>query len=704
MPGLRLTQDAQGNIAYSPERVKSIAGAINSTYDLMGMVIRDASEEGLSFDGTRTENELLPEEEDDEKIYWDGDRYYRIGIEYTERTDTLNADTQFPHFKQVSLEEPQENRYFEKYGDNYLLIRNANKFKKNKKYYTWEAPSFTLRSSFEIADFGETEGYRKNTYYYKQGTDYKLDTNEKPSYGRQYYSMRWQLGRQDVIWYSVGRFYRKDSGGQIIKDTQSGWAEDPNNSDHYELFLMNSYEIVDGEGESIDATYVNVTNRVRKIHGDSGNVTYYAYNNEEKTYSLVTEDAFDDVWPDDGADSGSGSGSPHTLDDISGIHLNVYTLQSSNLISLYTPGVYYYVANPITKTASDNNTIQIGDNTYVIGDIILDKDFEKDEDKVYLRKINNPVQTTTPFFINDEYYFRDDVNGTVKGDDSTSIEDHKYIKIPTYAVGTYYERFDKHVLADSNNIYPKYLRWNSNVEPPETITLGWLEDKPVFKELDGYAKDHNTLNGLILKAHELFGEDITRDTDTIRGAINTVNDLTESFATLKAGEVVVVDDYGRIHSAELESSSWIFPTIDSNEVSPTISFDHGNVGILPLTGYTALSGASSALAATDTVNGAFAKLEKKITETGSAVSDAVAGLAAVASTGDYGDLINTPNLATVATSGSYSDLSNKPTTVSSFTNDVGYITLSQVPSELPTIASGDAGKVLQVNSNENGVE
>ena len=36
-------------------------------------------------------------------------------------------------------------------------------------------------------------------------------------------------------------------------------------------------------------------------------------------------------------------------------------------------------------------------------------------------------------------------------------------------------------------------------------------------------------------------------------------------------------------------------------------------------------------------------------------------LSAVATTGDYGDLLNTPSLATVATSGSYTDLSNKPT-------------------------------------------
>ena len=57
-------------------------------------------------------------------------------------------------------------------------------------------------------------------------------------------------------------------------------------------------------------------------------------------------------------------------------------------------------------------------------------------------------------------------------------------------------------------------------------------------------------------------------------------------------------------------------------------------------------------------------------------------------------------------SGDYDDLTNKPTiptAVSELTNDSGFITAAQVPQELPSIASGDAGKVLSVNSGETGV-
>ena len=143
-------------------------------------------------------------------------------------------------------------------------------------------------------------------------------------------------------------------------------------------------------------------------------------------------------------------------------------------------------------------------------------------------------------------------------------------------------------------------------------------------------------------------------------------------------------------------------------------------------------------------------------------------LAQVATTGSYADLSNKPSipdstsdltndsgfitntvnnltnytpsssLAAVATSGSYADLSNKPTipdSTSDLVNDSGFITSSAIPnwdsldnkpfeeigsglsvdsqgvlsatgggSSLPTINTGDAGKLLAVNSSETGVE
>lgn len=116
-------------------------------------------------------------------------------------------------------------------------------------------------------------------------------------------------------------------------------------------------------------------------------------------------------------------------------------------------------------------------------------------------------------------------------------------------------------------------------------------------------------------------------------------------------------------------------------------------------------------------------------------------LATVATSGDYDDLTNKPTipaaqvqsdwtqsdntqvdyiknkptLATVATSGSYTDLSNTPMEIPTITTgDEGKVLTvnstedgvewTDIPNELPTISSGDAGKALVVNSGETGVE
>lgn len=46
----------------------------------------------------------------------------------------------------------------------------------------------------------------------------------------------------------------------------------------------------------------------------------------------------------------------------------------------------------------------------------------------------------------------------------------------------------------------------------------------------------------------------------------------------------------------------------------------------------------------------------------------------------WADITGKPSFATVATSGSYNDLLNKPTLLSSFTNDLGFVTSSDIPS------------------------
>ena len=74
-------------------------------------------------------------------------------------------------------------------------------------------------------------------------------------------------------------------------------------------------------------------------------------------------------------------------------------------------------------------------------------------------------------------------------------------------------------------------------------------------------------------------------------------------------------------------------------------------------------------------------------------------LATVATTGDYDDLIDKPSLATVATSGSYADLTNKPT-IPDDLNDLNDVVLSSPQNA--QVLKYDSSTSKWVNANESG--
>lgn len=473
--------------------------------------------------------------------------------------------------------------YFDKYGDNYLLIRNINDFKKNKKYYAWS----NLSTSFTVATVPD-DSYQKDAYYYKVGNDYFLDTNDTPTPGRQYYkipSSAWQpaAGGRSVIWFAANRFYRQEMDttqtpnvptGLMERDSSSNWI--PNSSDGYELYLADRG--YNADGTESDIIYKNVTNRV--LRRDMGG-PYYTKDEVNKAYRLITEDIYRNVWSDDSNDDGTtGLSGEHMIGDISDISLYVYTLGQTETISLYAPGTYYYVDKWV-ETNNSTNSLEITDNgnqIRVIGNILKDKEQTKTEGRTYFIKEVNPTVTENSFYIANEYYLQSNNAGAIEGDDDTDPATKYLLTNESWdSTHHYYERFDKHVIEDSNNIFPIYYKWNPNITVPDGVQLCWLKDKQVFEELEGYARDKNTLNGLLLETHKKFGTEDTRDVETVNGAINTLQDLTYNFATMEAGQPVLVDNYGRMHSAPMRidtNDRWLNLVIDSNINSPSITFSH----------------------------------------------------------------------------------------------------------------------------------
>lgn len=543
-------------------------------HDLIGMIIVDAKGDNI-VEGEATVTG------DVNRIYWKDEHYYRIDTEYDAQYDELDPTNNLnplPHFVQTPLGDPKPHTYFDKYGDNYLLIRNASDFKKNKKYYYWSS----LKDAFEEANVPE-KGYEKGKYYYIENGNYILDKNDTPTSGRQYYEIEeggWQAvaNSASVIWFAPNRFYVIDDQGQVKLDSEANWDENLG-SDHYTLYLLQD------KTSTGDAVYIDVTDRVRKfVRGK-----YYTYNAETSTYSVITEDAYTDIWPDDSDDNYDSQAErpAHKMGDIATISLHLYTLSGTNQTSLYAPGTYYYVAKPIeTNDPANYLAIKDPDNEdeyiHVIGDIVKDKSYKKEPGRTYFSKISNPAQTENSFYISGEYYLLDDLNGEVESDETPS---HKYsLTNETFnSSDTYYERFNKYVLSDDFNIFPEFSEWNPNIEVPyddtkpegeKGVQLCWLKDKHVYRELEGYARDKNTLNGLLLETHKLFGAEDTRDLNTVHGSINSIHDLTNNFATMKAGETVVIDEYGRMHSGPIHGDDWTNIVLNDDKEEPSITITH----------------------------------------------------------------------------------------------------------------------------------
>ncbi len=223
-------------------------------------------------------------------------------------------------------------------------------------------------------------------------------------------------------------------------------------------------------------------------------------------------------------------------DEMASENTEIYNLRDIHPIKA---PIYYNVENDYYFKDEDNNfiretaTVLRGDQSVI-------------ENKYYT--IENLIPLDGIPFIPNTYYYEE--NGEYKL--AQTLDTSK----------TYYKYPGAFVYSDSNNIRAQGAQWNKYVEQvPNGVTLGRKDSSWQLTELPGFAEDIGTLHGLILKVNKMLlaGDVMTRDRATVQGAINTLNDIIDKFDVLKPEQFVTVDEYGRIHSAELideQSGTW----------------------------------------------------------------------------------------------------------------------------------------------------
>lgn len=531
--GLRLVDYVIGpdeTYAHRPESVATLAGCINSVHDLMGMIIHD---------GNNTENpiDLLDQDTLDnlssDYIYYVNGKYYRRGIE-TE----LNPDYD-PNelYKPINVIEYNENeKYFYKDLTNYKRLIGEPNSEIPYYQFTNESEDMKLQTDINVE-------FQNGRYYYTVGSstvDVILETDGYHD-DRNYYDLTFTS--TGVAFYQADKYYLPADPSQPIGENnsrhpnanESPFIEGNENTRYYYLY---KYSRQNPETHSVE--YVNAYQGIlgsQLTQWESGRYFEVLSNGN---YHLLTEPIFYSETP----------GVGETVNIRITVAEVTPNLNEARVLKFYVPNKYYY-KSPIG-----------GDiNTY---DYYLDSNPRKTADRDYYLLLNNLIKVDK-FYEPNRYYYNDG---------------EKYIKDEslTYTNQQYYERLDLYVIEDETGQYRIGSAWNPELgygdDTPEGVTLGTKSTRYRAYELVGFARNLNTIHGMLIKINALLNTDdvLTRNTDTVQGCINYLNDIIDLFGGLKPNSFNIVNDKGKIVSADAIDDDWIAVAVDG--ATRTASFTH----------------------------------------------------------------------------------------------------------------------------------
>ena len=149
-----------------------------------------------------------------------------------------------------------------------------------------------------------------------------------------------------------------------------------------------------------------------------------------------------------------------------------------------------------------------------------------------------------------------------------------------------------------NGNFPQYGLWNNEVGYVDGLAT--RVEAYEMQELEGFARDFNTIHGLLLEIRKILetGDMLTRDQSTVQGSINILNDIIAKFARMTPTNVMIVDELGRVHGAPQTTEQtftyknegwndgsqdgnyaasedrWIYWDVDDNYENPLITLQH----------------------------------------------------------------------------------------------------------------------------------
>ena len=204
-----------------------------------------------------------------------------------------------------------------------------------------------------------------------------------------------------------------------------------------------------------------------------------------------------------------------------------YSLTREDAGTFYAPDTFYY---------------QTADGSYAV-----DRNESMTDEREYYDSVTFSFKEGMQFYVPNKFYIIDPVSGQYIVDKSKEFSSSKvYYKFN----GSLY------VINDSMNIFAPHSEWNDNItQVPASVKLGLRTEHISTKVLDNFARQLNTIHGLILQVNKMLEIDDfdTRDRATLQGCINIVNDIINKFEVLAPNNFLIVDDYGRVNTAHWDT-------------------------------------------------------------------------------------------------------------------------------------------------------
>lgn len=606
--GLKLVTEKPEGYGYKTNAVNTVAGAVNSVQDLMGMIISKRK--------SVTDEEIQQLNKD--YIYYieNEKKYYRKHLTYKFSDSNITSFNTADRFIPVTLDTwPKTNtQYF--YPDivkssskpNYILDKE---FHEDKEYYTVRAPANSQKISFLgrfepykyfVRQDLSVEGKRTSAYITSMDKNYNPETS--------YVSITHRLIGDNIRIYEADKYYKAtftkddepsaekhDNGIYFIfRDNRYYRDTEPYNEgtnyyiptfqstsgaieDNAQYFTISS--ITDESGyvyiEKVVytlATGVTEDNFYLRVYYTEKNglytvaesfqkgTTYYTktttYELSESVPTIKPENAVEVKLIEFKTDTYysyqpvNSDGYPQyiaiTQALISQLSANICTLDIKDVSNFYVPNLYYY-------------RIEEEQHPYY-GSYIIDDNEKETKDRQYYTGLGAIQKVALKPYQPFKYYH-------LLGDNyelDTSLTKQNY---------QYYEKNGLYVYNDVNGIYPVGAEWNVYATTvPKGISV--REKIPTYElqELKGFARHYNTVHGIILRINEILenNDTLTRELDNVQGTLNRLKDLVVGFGNIKPDKILGTDGNGRITGFTYEDDNYV--NVNSNFDTNKIIFSH----------------------------------------------------------------------------------------------------------------------------------